>query len=85
MHEKDEKDLQELNMFAELIAVIDLEHLIRYCKRLQKKDRTAMVEIMTREIKQREADEKIEHEKEQKRHKEYNKEYNEKQREKKDK
>jgi hypothetical protein len=63
-HEEKEKQLHELNMFAELVAVIDLEHLIRYRKRLQKKNRIGMVDIMTREIKQREADEKAEQEKE---------------------
>jgi hypothetical protein len=51
------------NPFAEMLAVMDIEQLIRFRQRLQKVGRKRMVEILTDEIQEREGIEKAEAEK----------------------
>jgi hypothetical protein len=46
------------NPFAEILAVMDIEQLIRFRKRLEKVGRKRMVAILTDEIQEREALEK---------------------------
>jgi hypothetical protein len=46
------------NPFAEMLAVMDVEQLIRFRKRLEKVGRKRMVEILTDEIEEREGIEK---------------------------
>lgn len=54
----DNKPEPELNPFAEMLRVMDIEHLIRFRRRLEKVGRKRMVEILTDEIKERKALEK---------------------------
>jgi hypothetical protein len=60
--DKDEKDEngEPLNLFGEMLRVMDVEHLIRIRHRLKKIGRKRMVEILTDEIEEREAIEKQE-------------------------
>jgi hypothetical protein len=48
------------NPFAEMLHVMEIEHLIRFRRRLQNIGRKRMVEILTDEIEEREALEKEE-------------------------
>jgi hypothetical protein len=50
------------NLFGEMLRVMDVEHLIRFRKRLEMVGRKRMVEILTDEIEEREGIEKEEHE-----------------------
>lgn len=55
--DKDENG-HDMNPFAEMLRVMDVEHLIRFRRRLEKVGRKRMVEILTDEIEEREAIEK---------------------------
>lgn len=55
--DKDENG-QDMNPFAEMLRVMDVEHLIRFRRRLEKVGRKRMVEILTDEIEERELIEK---------------------------
>jgi hypothetical protein len=46
---------EPLDKFGELIRVMDVEHLLRFRRRLEKVGRKRMVQILTYEIKAREA------------------------------
>lgn len=52
------------NPFAEILHVMDTEHLIRFRRRLEKIGRKRMVEILTDEIEERDIGERLEHAKE---------------------
>lgn len=49
---------EAMNPFAEMLRIMDIEHLIRFRRRLEKVGRKRMVEILTDEIEEREALEK---------------------------
>jgi hypothetical protein len=56
--EKPPQAEEAINPFAEMLRVMDVEHLIRFRRRLEKVGRKRMVEILTDEIEEREALEK---------------------------
>jgi hypothetical protein len=70
-----EKQQEQLNAFDEVMAVIDLELMMRLRKRFQKRDNRVMAGMMTSRIMAREAEEKAEHEAEKKRHEEERKKH----------
>ena len=59
---KDENG-EKLDPFYEMIQVFEVEHLIRFRRRLEKVGRKKMVAILTSEIEERDAKEKAEAEK----------------------
>jgi hypothetical protein len=44
---------EHLDPFFEMLEILDTEHLLRFCKRLEKVGRKRMVEILTKEIEER--------------------------------
>ena len=68
-HEEKERQAEQPSAFDEVMAVIDLEWMLRLRKRFQKKDNMHMVKMMTVQIQTREAQEKAEHEEEKRRRK----------------
>jgi hypothetical protein len=55
-HETDQDEQgHPLNPFAEILCVMDTEHLIRLRRRLEEVGKKRMVEILTDEIEEREA------------------------------
>jgi hypothetical protein len=55
---------EPLDPFFEMLQILDVEHLIRFRRRLEKVGRKKMVSILTSEIKEREAKEKADSEEE---------------------
>jgi hypothetical protein len=53
---------EPMNPFGEMLRVMDVEHLIRFRRRLEKVGRKRMVEILTDEIEERETLERKQHE-----------------------
>lgn len=51
--QKDENG-DSLDPFYEMLSIMDVEHLIRFRRRLEKVGRKKMVEILTSEIQERE-------------------------------
>jgi hypothetical protein len=49
---------EALDPFYEMLEILDTEHLLRFRRRLERVGRKKMVEILTAEIKEREAAEK---------------------------
>ena len=49
---------EKMDAFAEVLRVMDIEQLIRFRRRLEKVGRKRMVEILTEEIDERDAEEK---------------------------
>jgi hypothetical protein len=55
MHTEDkDENGKPLNPFGQILAVMDVEHLIRFRRRLEKVGKRRMVEILTDEIQERE-------------------------------
>jgi hypothetical protein len=57
--DKDEHG-EPLDPFFEMLEILEVEHLLRFRRRLEKVGRKRMVAILTEEIKEREAKEKAE-------------------------
>lgn len=57
-NEQSHNDDKQIDKFAEMLSVMDSEHLLRFRKRLEKVGKKEMVRILTEEIKTKEAAEK---------------------------
>jgi hypothetical protein len=57
---------EPLDPFFEMLQILEVEHLLRFRRRLEKVGRKRMVQILTEEIKERDAKDKAEAEAEKK-------------------